>query len=151
MTTAEQQPPTPTTVDSKFIYVVDDEAMIGDVVQIILKMDGFRPRFFQDPEVAWTMFQQEQPKPALLLTDYLMCPINGMELIQRCKQSQPVLKTILYSGNVSEDILHRYAIEPDAFLRKPFLPKTLLGLVRLTLQGATAAVWCVAGSAAFFI
>ncbi len=135
MITAEQQTLTSTSVDPKLIYVVDDELMIGDVVQIILKMDGFRPRVFQDPELAWKSFLDEEPKPVLLLTDYLMSPINGMELIERCKRSQPALKTILYSGNASEDMIQRYGIEPDAFLRKPFLPKTLLGLVRFTLQG----------------
>jgi DNA-binding NtrC family response regulator len=135
MTTADRQISTAITVDSKLVYVVDDEAMIGDVVQIILKMDGFKPRFFQDPEEAWKSFLREEPKPALLLTDFLMSPINGMELIERCKRSQPGLKTILYSGNASQDMLRDYEVEPDAFLRKPFLPKTLLGLVRVTLRG----------------
>jgi DNA-binding NtrC family response regulator len=136
MSSPEQQSWNSPDVDGKLIYVVDDEALIGDVVQVILRMEGYRSRFFQDPEQAWAAFRSEPIKPALLLTDYLMNPINGMQLIARCKQLCPELKTILYSGNAGEYALHEYGVNPDAFLRKPFLPGTLLGLLRSTLNAA---------------
>jgi DNA-binding NtrC family response regulator len=133
MSPAEQQIPGRPEVDEALIYVVDDEAMIGDVVQIILRMEGYRSKYFQDPEEAWRAFRDGETKPALLLADYVMLPINGMQLIDRCKQLHPTLKTILYSGNAGEHILHKYPLKPDAFLRKPFLPRTLLGLIRSIL------------------
>jgi DNA-binding NtrC family response regulator len=135
MSKAAPNSPAHPRVNDKLVYVVDDEPMIGDVVQLILKMNGFSPKFFPDPEVALQALVEDDPKPVLLLTDYLMDPINGMELIQRCKEHQPSLKTILYSGNANEDVLQNYDTEPDAFLRKPFLPKTLLALVRSLLNG----------------
>jgi DNA-binding NtrC family response regulator len=136
---AADQPPNRPKVDPKLVFVVDDEAMIGDVVQIVLKMDGYTPRFFLDPEAALKCFLEDETKPALLLTDFLMSPMNGMELIERCKQQLPELKTILYSGNAGEDILQHYVVNPDGFLRKPFLPKTLLGLVRFILDAPAPA------------
>ncbi|MEW6157970.1 MAG: response regulator [Verrucomicrobiota bacterium] len=120
--------------DSRLIYVVDDETMIGEVVEVILKLEGLEPKFFSNPEDAFQAFVTESPKPALLLTDFLMTPINGMELIQRCKKVLPELKTILYSGNVREDIMQFYPVRPDAFLSKPFLPKTLVGVVQSVLS-----------------
>jgi DNA-binding NtrC family response regulator len=138
MSTAEQNPPAPYSVDDKLIYVVDDEVMIGDVVQIILRIEGYRPKFFPDPEAAWRSLIEEPSKPALLLTDYVMSPINGLELINRCKPKFPHLRTILYSGNASEELFERYPVRPDAFLRKPFLPRALLGLIRSVLNGALA-------------
>src|SRR5258706_12063113 len=80
-------------LDARYIYVVDDELMIGEVVQVILRLEGFKPKFFADPEKALQSFLEEETKPALLLTDYLMSPINGMELIDRCKKHHPDLKT----------------------------------------------------------
>jgi DNA-binding NtrC family response regulator len=136
MSAVQMQSPGRTEMDGKLIYVVDDEAMIGDVVQIILRMEGYTSKFFQNPEQAWEAFQQEDPKPALLLTDYVMAPLNGMQLIERCKQIHPELKTILYSGNAGEHVFQLYSVKPDAFLRKPFLPRTLLGLLRSTLSVA---------------
>ena len=118
----------------KRLYIVDDEAMIGEVVEAILRLEGFDPCFFSDPELALRTFQEEKSKPELLLTDFLMHPINGMELIQRCKQEDPGLKTILYSGNVGEEIINYYAIKPDRFLAKPFLPKALIELVQNVLE-----------------
>ena len=115
------------------IYVVDDESMIGEVVEVILKLKGFQPRFFTDPEAAYQSIVSEEPKPDLLLTDFLMSPINGMELIERCKRVQPELKTILYSGNVGDEILAYYSVKPDAFMSKPFLPKTLVTTVQSVL------------------
>ena len=123
----------PLITERKLVYVVDDESMIGDVVQIILRLDGYTPKFFSDPEQAWHCFENEEVKPALLLTDYLMTPLNGLELIERCKAICPALRTILYSGNAGEDLLVQAKVRPDAFLRKPFLPRTLLALVRSTL------------------
>ncbi|MBI4664618.1 MAG: response regulator [Verrucomicrobia bacterium] len=116
------------------VYVVDDESMIGEVVEVILKLKGFRPRFFTDPELAYETIMHEEPKPDLLLTDFLMSPINGMELIERCKRIQPGLKTILYSGNVGEEIMQYYAAKPDGFISKPFLPKTLVSVVNSVLK-----------------
>ena len=136
MNAAAQPNPGHPAVDAKLIYVVDDEAMIGDVVQIILRMEGYRSKFFQDPEQAWAAFAHDETRPALLLTDYLMRPMNGLELIERCKRVQPGLKTILSSGNAGGTVLQQSSVKPDAFLRKPFLPRTLLGLLRSTLDGA---------------
>ena len=115
------------------IYVVDDESMIGEVVEVILRLKGFQPKFFTDPELALQTLINEERKPELLLTDFLMSPINGMELIECCKRVQPGLKTILYSGNVGEEITQYYSVKPDGFVSKPFLPQTLVATVRSVL------------------
>jgi DNA-binding NtrC family response regulator len=130
------QSATPPAVEStpKLIYVVDDESMIGEVVEVILKLKGFKPKFFVDPELALQSLANEDPKPELLLTDFLMSPMNGMELIERSKQIQPSLKTILYSGNVGEEIMQYYSVKPDGFVSKPFMPKTLVAVVKSVLS-----------------
>ena len=124
-----------TTNTAALVYVVDDEPMVGDVVQAILKMGGFDSVFFQDPSVAYKAITEANPKPALLLTDFQMPQMTGRELIQHCKRAHPQLKTILYSGNVQEDTVALYPSRPDRFLRKPFTPKTLIDLVQSVLAG----------------
>src|SRR5947199_453825 len=88
---------------SGLVYVVDDEPMVGDVVQAILKMGGYESVFFADPTAAYKALSEANPKPTLLLTDFQMPQMTGRELIQHCKKAFPGLKTILYSGNVQED------------------------------------------------
>jgi len=115
------------------VYVVDDEPMVGDVVQAILKMGGYESILFADPNAAFQALSEANPKPTLLLTDFQMPQMTGRELIQHCKKVHPALKTILYSGNVQEETVAFYPTRPDRFLRKPFTPKTLIDLVQSVL------------------
>ncbi|HOW64969.1 MAG TPA: response regulator [Candidatus Paceibacterota bacterium] len=116
------------------IYVVDDEPMVGEVVQILLQMEGFEPKLFQDPAVALMDFLSANPRPSLLITDFVMGSMNGMELIDNCKRIQPDLKTILFSGNVGEKITSSYSVKPDRFVSKPFQPKVLIEVIRSLLK-----------------
>jgi len=115
------------------LYVVDDEPLVGDVVQAILKMGGYESVLFADPKAAFQALSEANPKPTLLLTDFQMPQMTGRELIQHCKKVHPALKTILYSGNVQEDTVAFYPARPDRFLRKPFSPKTLIDMVQAVL------------------
>jgi CheY-like chemotaxis protein len=108
------------------IYVVDDEPMVGELVATVLEMAGFQTKHFTHPAEALKAFTAANPRPALLMTDFVMPSLNGMELIERCKQPQPSLKTILYSGNVGAEIMQRYQVKPDFFIRKPFQPQNLI-------------------------
>ena len=127
----ESEPPTAN--KTPVVYVVDDEPMVGDVVQAILKMGGYDSVFFETPTAAFKAINEANPKPTLLLTDFQMPQMTGRELIQLCKKVHPRLKTILYSGNVLEETVAFYPERPDRFLRKPFTPKTLIDLVRAVL------------------
>ena len=115
------------------IYVVDDETMVGELVATVLEMDGYQISLFRNPAEALQAFITANPRPALLVTDFVMDGLNGMELIEHCKRAQPALKTILYSGNLGAEITQRYPVKPDYFIRKPFRPQNLLDTVRLVL------------------
>lgn len=108
------------------VYVVDDAPLIGEVVEAFLKIEGYPVRFFENPEVAWKTFRDASPRPKMLITDYAMQPFHGIELIDRCLKIDPSLKTILISGNVTENIVQQFAVKPDCFIPKPFQSKHLL-------------------------
>jgi two-component system, cell cycle sensor histidine kinase and response regulator CckA len=134
MSPANPDNPSPTRPNKAvLVYVVDDEPMVGDVVQAILKMGGFESVFFAEPEAMLKALPAADPKPDLLITDYLMPRMNGCELIEQCRAAAPRLKTILYSGNAQEDAAGFYPAHPDRFLRKPFTPQVLIDLVRSLL------------------
>ena len=132
-TTASEAQTPKMSAESLLIYVVDDEPMIGDVVEVILGLGGFSTRFFVDPQDALIALQEEEVKPDLLLTDYTMKPINGLELIAEAKLILPGLRTVLYSGNVGGDVVEEAEFKPDGFLAKPFLPKNLVRAVNRVL------------------
>jgi DNA-binding NtrC family response regulator len=130
---AAAEPATVLPQGGALIYVVDDEPMVGELVATVLEMAGFQIKHFTHPAEALAAFTAANPRPALLMTDFVMPSLNGMELIESCKQTQPSLKTILYSGNVGAEVMQHYSVKPDFFIRKPFHPQNLVETVRLVL------------------
>ena len=112
------------------IYVVDDEPTVGELISTLLEMEQMPSLVFRDPRVALESFAAAHPRPNLLITDFLMSPFHGMELIQRCKQLQPELRTILISGNIDADTVEHFPVRPNLFIRKPFQSQVLIDAVR---------------------
>src|ERR1044071_10152932 len=77
------------------VFIVDEEPMVGEVVSALLTMEGLNTRLFTSPLDALEAFEAAEAKPDLLITDFLMQPFDGMDLMVRCRQSHPNLRTIL--------------------------------------------------------
>src|SRR2546423_9259962 len=90
------------------VFIVDDEPMVGEIVSALLTMEGLDTRLFTSPLDALEAFEAAETKPQLLITDYVMSPFNGMDLMARCRQSHPNLRTILYSGNTELDEIQHH-------------------------------------------
>jgi DNA-binding response OmpR family regulator len=115
------------------IFVVDDEPMLLELALAILQPLGFDVRAFEDPQVALKEFPVL--KPALVVTDYAMGAMNGMDLIRECRRLNPRQKMLLVSGTVGEDIFAHEAQKPDRFMVKPYL----IGEFIKTIQALIAA------------
>lgn len=107
--------------------------MVGEVVGAMLKMGGYDSVHAKGPHQALEMLRDPAQVFDLLLTDYRMPRMTGIELIQECRKLRPTLKMVLYSGHADERETANYAVQPDRFLRKPFTPKILNELVRSLL------------------
>ncbi len=117
------------------IFVVDDEPMLLEVADMILGSAGYHVKTFRDAESALDVFSSSHPPPALILTDYAMHSMNGMELIRQCRRVHPGQKTLLVSGTVDETVYRDSPCKPDQFLAKPYEAGQLLAAVRLVLCG----------------
>lgn len=115
------------------VFVVDDEPMLLELNAVILEPLGFRVRTFRDPDTAVRAFSLSDPRPALIVTDYAMHTMNGMDLIMACRRLSPGQKIILISGTVDETIFRHAAEKPNSFLAKPYQSKQLTDLVRAVL------------------
>lgn len=115
------------------VFVVDDEPMLLELNAIILEPLGFRVRAFRDPVTAVRAFSLSAPRPVLIVTDYAMHAMNGMDLISACRRVNPGQKIIMVSGTVDEAIFRHAAEKPNNFLAKPYQAKQLTDLVRAVL------------------
>jgi DNA-binding NtrC family response regulator len=120
------------------IYLVDDQAMLLDLAEMSLQSDDYLLKKFTDPELALKAFLKARPKPVLLITDYAMGKMNGLELIEKCKEARPDLKSILISGTAGAEIILESSVRVDRFLGKPYQPLNLAELVRRVLRAEAA-------------
>jgi len=100
------------------IFVVDDEPMLLDLAATILQPLGFNVRTFRDPRRA--LAEYPAAMPVVLVTDYAMGEMNGLDLVRECRLVNPRQKTILLSGTVDENIYAGAQVKPDCFLAKPY-------------------------------
>ena|SRR5436189_1722950 len=122
----------PATKDKQLplLYLVDDEQLVLDIAEATLAPEGFRVKKFHDPETALKDFKSAKSKPELLVTDYALGKMNGLELIQKCKAAHPSLKTLLISGMAGAEIMRSAPVQADRFLAKPYPAPTLVETVR---------------------
>ena len=113
---------------STVIFVVDDEPMLLDLATAILQPLGYEVRTFRDPKMALAEFPAA--KPAVLVTDYAMGAMNGMDLVRECKRINPQQKILLLSGTVDENIYADSTAKPDTFLAKPYQLKDFIESVQ---------------------
>jgi CheY-like chemotaxis protein len=115
------------------IYVVDDEPMLLELATLVLEPFGYQLQTFRDPEEALRAFTAAKPRPAIVITDYAMHRLNGMDLIEKCRRIQPEQKIILVSGTVGHEVFHNAPIKPDRFLAKPYEARQLSDMVEAVL------------------
>ena len=118
---------------AKLVYVVDDEPMLLELAKMILEPSGVHTQTFRDPRAAMEAFQLAQPKPPLLITDYAMPRMNGLQLMEAFRRIEPGTRIMLVSGTVGPDIYKGQATKPDLFLAKPYQAKVFLEQVQALL------------------
>ena len=113
------------------VFVVDDEPMLLELAEAILKPLGCVVRTFRDPELALKEFPSA--RPALVVTDYAMGRMSGMDLVRECRRAVPAQKIILLSGTVDEQVFADAPVKPDRFISKPYQIKDFSECVKALL------------------
>ena len=124
----------------KTILVADDETHILHVVSLKLRNAGYLVITARDGQEALEMAQHE--KPDLIITDYHMPQLSGLELCQRLKQDPATcaIPAIMLTARGYQ--LDPADTEQSGILRmlsKPFSPRQLLTTVNEVLERAAAA------------
>ena len=134
--TQKGQMPAPGTApvpDDRLIYLVDDEELLLELAEVALLAEGYALKKFQSPQAALESFAREEHKPLLLLTDYAMGTMNGIELSTKCKTAHPALKILMVSGTAGPELAVESPGTVDKFMAKPYNPAELANTVRSLL------------------
>lgn len=126
-------------MSEKTILVADDESHIVSVVSLKLKNAGFRVLTAGDGQEALEIAMAEHPD--LLITDYHMPGLSGIELCQRLRQEKNNVPAIMLTAR-------GYNLDPSdttqngivCMISKPFSPRHLLTTVQEVLEKSPAAM-----------
>ena len=116
------------------IYVVDDHVMLGELTEGLLQTAGFDTRLFSDGLIARDAILNADPMPVVLVTDYDLGPLKGLDLIEAARSVSPAIKCLLVSGTADPRTLLREPVKADLFVAKPYGRDQLIGAVRQLLQ-----------------
>ena len=110
--------------------VVDDEPDIMSLFKGALSQIGDTDVFgFIDSTLALEHFRLHQLDYCLILSDYRMPMMDGMELLKKVKAINPSVKTILISAFEVNDEVFEQCNYVDAFLQKPISIPDLIDAV----------------------
>ena len=110
------------------ILIVDDEISTTETLQGFLKKKGFDVTAEHDPETAVELIREKEYD--LMIADYRMPKMNGLELIQKVREIDPVVAIIMISayGKIETAVQIMKSGASD-YLTKPIDLKELLLLI----------------------
>lgn len=121
---------------SKRILLCDDEIHIIKAAEIKFRRSGFDVRCANDGQMAWEILQEWLPD--ILIVDYQMPRLNGIELCRRCRQCEttsmlPIVMLTAKGYELPRDEMCR-EFGLTAILPKPFSPRELVQTVERILE-----------------
>ena len=115
------------------ILVAEDDALFRRILQSWLQNWGYEVTTVEDGSEAWKVLQQENA-PELLILDWIMPGIDGLELCRRIRaQRQTPYHYILLvtSRDEKQDVVRGLEAGADDYLTKPFETSELRARLRV--------------------
>lgn len=112
-----------------YIYLVDDQVGIINPLATILHMHGHQTKIMENGREALDQLKIDCPLPDLILLDYMMPVMNGLEFRtqQLIEPEFAKIPTCLFTASSSHIDLPEYAF--TKILRKPVSSHTILALL----------------------
>ena len=106
------------------IVVVDDEPTIVLMCRRVLESQGHEVQGFTNVGAALTQLEAEAAD--LLVVDYKMPELNGLEFIQRAWAIRPALRVVMITAHGTREVIGRATQSGvKSVVLKPFTPSEL--------------------------
>lgn len=116
------------------ILVVDDEKALRDVLEDILKSNGYTVALAKDGQEAVEMIEHETFD--LILLDVMMPNMDGWSVLREIRQKGTVPVIMLTARNLENDEVFGFELGADEYITKPFRKSILLARVKAVLKRA---------------
>ncbi len=119
---------------SPLILLVEDAADLARVVRRELESAGYQTLHASDGLAALALLERQAP--ALVILDWMLPGMNGLEVLRRLRQSSPVPVLMLTARSEEVDRVMGLELGADDYLTKPFSMRELMARVHALLRRA---------------
>jgi DNA-binding response OmpR family regulator len=124
-------------IQSKPIYVVDDDAAIRSLLRSYLERNQFAVKTAADGESLLRELQADAPV-ALVVLDIMLPGDDGFEICRKLRTFSKVPVIMLTANSDEMDRIVGLEIGADDYLAKPFNPRELLARIKAILRRSDA-------------
>jgi len=116
------------------VLLADDEMMVRRVGAALLERSGLKVLQAENGRQAMDIFSQHDGAIDLLILDYAMPEMTGVEVFEAVRQKAPGIPVIVSSGYADLEAINRVQQQGAGFVQKPFRVAELLGAVQSSLR-----------------
>jgi len=133
----EATPTRPIQGSNELILLADDEPVVLDLEERVLRMHGYRVLKARNGREALMLYEAHRQEIALLVLDALMPELTGIEAARRIRAQDTRARILLTTGyNPEESGLKEIRVENVRVLQKPYTPRQLVEAIENILAGS---------------
>ena len=117
------------------IVITDDEKIVTSAFKTLLKVEGYKDvNCFNNPVEAVEFLKTN--KPDIIISDFLMPEMNGLEFLRKAKELYPEVSMILLTGYADKENAIKAINEIGLYkyIEKPWDNDDLLFNIRICLH-----------------
>jgi CheY-like chemotaxis protein len=115
------------------ILVAEDEAVVRDLLVVMLQQQGYRVLTTIDGQEALEILQLRGAEIDLIISDVVMPNVGGLEFVERAAEIKPGLPAVLISGYTA-NALPKGQAQNAIYLEKPFTARQLGDVIHRALD-----------------
>ena len=116
----------------ELILVVDDDPALAEMLQIVLRQEGFDTEWCATGDQALSAFLQYQP--SLVLLDVMLPRIDGVRVCRQIRELSGIPIIMLTARTDTTDVVRGLEEGADDYVSKPFKTKELIARIRTRLR-----------------
>jgi DNA-binding response OmpR family regulator len=114
------------------VLVVDDEAIVRDVLTRYLEKEGFLVDAAADGEAALELASRSRPDVVLL--DLMLPKVDGLEVFRRLRARDDVPVVMITAKGEEVDRVVGLELGADDYVTKPFSPREVVARIRAVIR-----------------
>jgi FixJ family two-component response regulator len=103
-----------------YVVVVDDEHMVEEFLEALLRRADYKDKSFNDPRKAFDFIKEFRDDIRLVIADLTMPHMTGVELGEEMMKVVSGIPVILFTGHLIPPLVENLSSNVKIVLQKPF-------------------------------